>query len=169
MILLKSGSFGALENNWKCKNIIFNIRRENKHESLKIGAIQSSKRSFLACFFDEYWKSDLSISGQLTPESYWVDSLLFDRAQNVEFHRLDSHIWRLGTLQKTQISQIQTGLLVFFWIRTLWWYRPAVALITEYAYLRRKSHTQRFSSTKWSGISQLASGPPQINLTRKFD
>ena len=54
------------------------------------------------------------MSGQLTPKSYCVDVLLFDGAQDVEFHRLDSHIWRLGTLQKTQNHQIQTIFLVFF-------------------------------------------------------
>ena len=46
IILLKSGVCGAFGNDRKHKNIIFNINRGNKHESLKIGAIRSSKRSF---------------------------------------------------------------------------------------------------------------------------
>ena len=45
--------------------------------------------------------------GQIDAQSYCVHLLLFDGAQNVEFHRLDSYIWRLETLQKAQIIQIQ--------------------------------------------------------------
>ena len=57
--------------------------------------------------------------GRIDAQGYCVDLLLFDGAQNVEFHRLDSHIWRLETLQKAQIIQIQTVFLVFFSNRTL--------------------------------------------------
>ena len=57
--------------------------------------------------------------GQIDAQSYCVDLLLFDGAQNVEFHRLNSHILRLETLQKDQIIQIQTVFLVFYLNRTL--------------------------------------------------
>ena len=110
-IMLKSIVLGAVEIDRKSGNIICNILRQYKRKPMSIDAFQTSNWRICNYIADRNRKLDFSISGQLRPEQYWVDLLLFDGAQHVDFYRSESHIWRLGTDTKSQNKQIQIGLI----------------------------------------------------------